>query len=133
MSNKFSSHSLNFPWFSFHSIRFIPVLNGSPNDRWSISWSNDEIDVDGAGDGDDDMTIGFGMTTISFHGTNTVRLMGWNGFRWNCNVTAPPPLTNMSNLKIHKNMFQIILKTKPSSWYSKTLVINTDKFVTEKF
>lgn len=33
-----------------------------------------------------------------FHGTNTVRVIGWNGERWNCNVTAPPPLTRTSNL-----------------------------------
>lgn len=33
-----------------------------------------------------------------FHGTNTVRVNGWNGERWNCNVTAPPPLTSTSNL-----------------------------------
>lgn len=35
-----------------------------------------------------------------FHGTNMVRVNGWNGDRWNCNVTAPPPLTRTSNLLI---------------------------------
>lgn len=35
-----------------------------------------------------------------FHGTNMVRVNGWNGDRWNCKVTAPPPLTRTSNLLI---------------------------------
>lgn len=39
-----------------------------------------------------------GRTMIWFHGTNTVRVKGRNGARWNCNVIAPPPLTKMSNL-----------------------------------
>lgn len=27
-----------------------------------------------------------------------MRVNGWNGERWNCNVTAPPPFTSTSNL-----------------------------------
>ena len=43
-------------------------------------------------------TMGVWMTTISFQGTRTVRLIGWKGLRWNCNVTIEPPFTRMSNL-----------------------------------
>lgn len=39
-----------------------------------------------------------GKTIIWFHGTNTVRVIGRKGARWNCNVIAPPPFTKMSNL-----------------------------------
>lgn len=39
-----------------------------------------------------------GSTTIWFHGTKTVLVSGLNGERWNWRVTAPPPLTNTSNL-----------------------------------
>lgn len=46
-----------------------------------------------------------GRTTIWFHGTNTVRVKGRNGLRWNCKVTAPPPFTNTSNLNTLNAMF----------------------------
>lgn len=36
---------------------------------------------------------------MRFQGTNTVRVSGRKGERWNCSVTAPPPLTNTSNLQ----------------------------------
>lgn len=47
-----------------------------------------------------------------FHGTNTVRVIGWNGERWNCNVTAPPPLTSTSNLKSNKTKKLNLLQYK---------------------
>lgn len=40
-----------------------------------------------------------GSTTMRFQGTKTVRVSGRNGERWNCKVTAPPPLTKTSNLQ----------------------------------
>ena len=36
-------------------------------------------------------------TTMRFQAVHTVRISGRYGLRWNCKVTAPPPLTRMSN------------------------------------
>lgn len=47
-----------------------------------------------------------GSTTIWFHGTKTVFRKGLKGERWNCSVTAPPPLTRTSNLKASDEVFQ---------------------------
>lgn len=41
-------------------------------------------------------------TTMRFHATMIVRISGLYGLRWNCNVTAPPPFTKMSNLNRNK-------------------------------
>lgn len=56
------------------------------------------------------IAICFALQFTWFHGTNTVRVIGWNGERWNCNVTAPPPLTRTSNLKWNskKNMLNLL-------------------------
>lgn len=75
-------------WCKLHTTRWLTAALPLISIGSSLNESMSSFKVIFIGDND----------TIWFQGTYNVLVWGLNGLRWNCSVTASPPLTITSNL-----------------------------------